>query len=161
MLVLHDRTLIPLGVTVVVVVLTAVALAWSTSTPASVSPAQAPELRSSVQMSTGYCANSRELPSVVSRGRSATLDSVTDQHEVRIGTTERERAHNALSEHFSEGRPDINEFEERSELTAAARTPGDLARLFRDLPGGLPGALTAPRLGRPGKARRCGAPVGG
>jgi len=87
----------------------------------------------------------RRLASAVSsRGRSAILESVTDQPEVRIGTTERERAHNALSEHFSAGRLGINEFEERSGLTAAARTSSDLARLFSDLPGGLPGALTAP-----------------
>lgn len=77
-------------------------------------------------------------------GRSATLETVTDHPEVRIGTTERERAQNALSEHFSQGRLDINEFEERSGLAAAARTVGDLARLFSDLPGGLPGALAAP-----------------
>jgi len=83
---------------------------------------------------------------VSSRGRSATLENVTDQPEVRIGTAERERAQNALSEHFSHGRLDINEFEERSELTTAARTSGDLARLFSDLPGGLPGA---PQLGLP------------
>jgi len=89
----------------------------------------------------------RLASAVSSRGRSAILESVTDQPEVRIGTTERERAHNALSEHFSVGRLDINEFEERSGLTAVARTLGDLARLFSDLPGGLPGALTAPRLG--------------
>ncbi len=89
----------------------------------------------------------RLASAVSSRGCSATLESVTDQPEMRIGTTERERAHNALIEHFSAGRLDINEFEERSGLTAVARTSSDLARLFSDLPGGLPGALTAPRLG--------------
>jgi len=71
---------------------------------------------------------------------------VTDHPAVRVGTTERERAQNALSEHFSQGRLDIHEFEERSGLAAAARTVGDLARLFSDLPGGLPGALAAPPL---------------
>ena len=107
----------------------------------------------------------RLASAVSSRGRSAILESVTDQPEVRIGTTERERAHNALSEHFSAGRLDINEFEERSGLTAAARTSSDLARLFSDLPGGLPGALTAPRLGphpaAPGRSliRSVGPPV--
>ncbi len=61
-----------------------------------------------------------------------------DKPEVRIGTSERERAQSALSEHFSEGRLDMPEFEERSSLAAAARTVGDLAAVFIDLPGGLP-----------------------
>ena len=78
-----------------------------------------------------------------------------DKPEVRIGTSERERAQSALSEHFSEGRLDMPEFEERSSLAAAARTVGDLAAVFIDLPGGLPDALSAPRVlsGRPARRR--------
>ena len=57
--------------------------------------------------------------------------------EVRIGTAERERAQNALNEHFSQGRLDMAEFEERSSLAAGARTFGDLEPIFADLPGGI------------------------
>ena len=57
--------------------------------------------------------------------------------EVRIGTAERERAQNALNEHFSQGRLEMGEFEERSSQAAAARTFGDLGPIFADLPGGL------------------------
>ena len=57
--------------------------------------------------------------------------------EVRIGTDERERAQNALNEHFSQGRLDMAEFEERSSLAAGARTFGELDPIFSDPPGGL------------------------
>lgn len=69
---------------------------------------------------------------------------VSDEPGVRTVTTERERAQSALGEHFSQGRLAMDEFEERSGLAAAARTSGDLARLFSDLPGGLPAALSTP-----------------
>ena len=63
---------------------------------------------------------------------------------VRIGTAERERAQNALSEHFSEGRLDVAEFEERIGLAMAARTFGELEPVFWDLPGGLAALFPAP-----------------
>ncbi len=69
---------------------------------------------------------------------------MSDEPGVRIGTAERECAQSALGEHFSQGRLAMDEFEERSGLVAAARTSGDLARLFSDLPGGLPAALSTP-----------------
>lgn len=80
---------------------------------------------------------------------------------MRIGTTDRDRAMSALGRHFSEGRLDLTELEERSELAATARTAAELARLFSDLPGGLPAAVAAPqvhtapagRSPRPGTAR--------
>lgn len=53
---------------------------------------------------------------------------------VRIGTTEREEAIRALSEHLGEGRLDIAEYDQRSALVAAAKTRGDLAEIFDDLP---------------------------
>jgi hypothetical protein len=53
---------------------------------------------------------------------------------VRIGTTEREEAIRALSEHLGEGRLDIGEYDQRSALVAAAKTRGDLAAIFDDLP---------------------------
>jgi hypothetical protein len=54
--------------------------------------------------------------------------------KVRIGTTEREEAIRALSEHLGEGRLDIAEYDQRSALVAAAKTRGDLAAIFDDLP---------------------------
>lgn len=77
-----------------------------------------------------------------------------DKPGVRIGSSERERAQSALAEHFSEGRLDVREFEERSSLAAAARTSGDLAAVFIDLPGGLPAALSAPQVQWGRAARR-------
>lgn len=84
-----------------------------------------------------------------------------DRPELRIGSSERERAQSALIEHFSAGRLDVQEFEERSGLTAAARTAGELAAVFTDLPGGLPAALPARPLPRPrGSALRNRVPIG-
>ncbi|MET3808483.1 hypothetical protein ABIB25_005512 [Nakamurella sp. UYEF19] len=84
-------------------------------------------------------------------GRRRYLEIVEEKPEVRIGTSERERAQTALIEHFSQGRLVMPEFEQRSSMTAAARTVADLSAVFIDLPGGLPAALSAPglELGRP------------
>lgn len=54
--------------------------------------------------------------------------------ELRIGTAEREQAASALAEHFSAGRLDTDEFDERVRQAYQARTAADLAVLFRDLP---------------------------
>jgi uncharacterized protein DUF1707 len=60
--------------------------------------------------------------------------SVSDVLSVRIGTTEREAAASALSEHFAAGRLDQDELEERLDRAYAAKTAADLEPLFRDLP---------------------------
>jgi len=59
---------------------------------------------------------------------------VSEQPEVRVGTAEREAAQNELNEHFSQGRLEVPEFEERSSLVAGARTRSDLDTVFHDLP---------------------------
>lgn len=64
---------------------------------------------------------------------------MSDLPEMRIGTAERERALDALSQHFSEGRLTVSEFDERSGRITAATTRGQLDRVFEDLP-----ALTPP-----------------
>ena len=46
----------------------------------------------------------------------------------------RQRAADALREHYAEGPLDEAEFERRAELAYAARTRADLKALFRDLP---------------------------
>ncbi|HEU5270085.1 MAG TPA: DUF1707 domain-containing protein [Jatrophihabitans sp.] len=58
--------------------------------------------------------------------------------DVRIGTEEREQAVQLLSQHLSAGRLELAEFEERVTAAYGARTAGQLAALFADLPGPLP-----------------------
>ncbi|MGW5111325.1 DUF1707 SHOCT-like domain-containing protein [Nocardia sp. NPDC004123] len=53
---------------------------------------------------------------------------------VRVGTAEREQAAAALGEHFAAGRLDIAEYDERVGRAYAAKTAGELAVLFGDLP---------------------------
>lgn len=60
--------------------------------------------------------------------------AMSESSEIRIGTTEREEAMAALSAHFSAGRLNLVEFEDRSGLVAQARTRGDLVAVFSDLP---------------------------
>jgi hypothetical protein len=59
---------------------------------------------------------------------------MSDLPEIRIGTAERERALAELSEHYSEGRLTLNEFEERTEVVVQARFKSDLDVVFSDLP---------------------------
>ncbi|KQU58835.1 hypothetical protein ASG84_13955 [Rhodococcus sp. Leaf278] len=54
--------------------------------------------------------------------------------EIRIGTADREKALDALSLHFSEGRLTVPEFDERSATIASATTRGELDTVFVDLP---------------------------
>lgn len=65
--------------------------------------------------------------------------------QVRIGDDERERAAATLGDHYAAGRLDREEFDTRLAAAYAARTRGELAGLFRDLP--------EPRIG-PATARR-------
>ena len=51
-----------------------------------------------------------------------------------MGTAEREAAQSELNEHFSQGRLEVPEFEERSSLVAGARTRAELDSVFHDLP---------------------------
>lgn len=68
--------------------------------------------------------------------------------QLRISDQERESALNALGEHMSAGRIDIDEFGERSARITAAKTRGELGELFTDLPVPHPvfgvGATAAP-----------------
>ncbi|AJW39746.1 hypothetical protein NY08_1716 [Rhodococcus sp. B7740] len=63
--------------------------------------------------------------------------------EIRIGTADREKALDALSLHFSEGRLTVPEFDERSATIASATTRGELDTVFVDLPA-TPGTAQAP-----------------
>ncbi|MEC3953862.1 DUF1707 domain-containing protein [Nocardia sp. CDC153] len=54
--------------------------------------------------------------------------------DVRVGTAEREQAAAALGEHFAAGRLDVTEYDDRVGRAYAAKTAGELAALFGDLP---------------------------
>jgi hypothetical protein len=57
-----------------------------------------------------------------------------EQGRLRIGTAERERAMELLSQQFSDGRLDVDEFSDRSAKISAAVTRADLEPIFADLP---------------------------
>ncbi|WP_345424759.1 DUF1707 domain-containing protein [Pseudonocardia xishanensis] len=63
---------------------------------------------------------------------------------MRIGHAEREESAQVLAEHFSHGRIDGAEYEERVTLVWAARTTVDLGPVFADLPGPHPAVLLRP-----------------
>jgi hypothetical protein len=58
---------------------------------------------------------------------------------LRVGDQEREQAAKALGDHFAVGRLDRAEYDERLDRVYAAKTRGELAALFRDLPVPRPG----------------------
>ncbi|MEB3368124.1 DUF1707 SHOCT-like domain-containing protein [Saccharopolyspora mangrovi] len=71
------------------------------------------------------------------------MDSGRRGKDLRIGDPERERAMRLLGEHFSAGRLELAEYDERCRQAAAARFGSELDGLFDDLPGPLPsGELT-------------------
>ncbi|WP_159449807.1 DUF1707 SHOCT-like domain-containing protein [Corynebacterium pollutisoli] len=67
-----------------------------------------------------------------------------DDH-LRLSDNERISAMSALATHFTEGRLDTSEFDERTLAASQAKTRGDLRPLFDDLPGQLPAALDGAR----------------
>ena len=72
---------------------------------------------------------------------------------LRIGDLERDAAAQSLSGHYAAGRLDRVELDERLSAVYAARTGGELAPLFADLPGSAV-AVTEPRDSRARPARR-------
>ncbi|HEX6522389.1 MAG TPA: DUF1707 domain-containing protein [Streptosporangiaceae bacterium] len=72
-----------------------------------------------------------------------------DQH-LRVSDAERRAVADRLAEHFSDGRLDQAEFDERVGRAMSAKTRGDLRGLFDDLPEpGMPG-VTLPGVTLPG-----------
>ena len=59
-------------------------------------------------------------------------DPITD--EVRAGNAERDAAATRLGAHLTAGRLEWDEYDQRLQAAYAAKTRGDLARLFTDLP---------------------------
>lgn len=65
--------------------------------------------------------------------------------ELRIGDAERERAQAMLADHYAAGRLDHDEYSERLDRIWSAKTQGDLAPVFGDLPGQRPAYSTPPQ----------------
>lgn len=77
------------------------------------------------------------------------MDSGRRGKDLRIGDPERERAIQQLGEHFSAGRLELTEYDERSRHAAAARFGSELDALFEDLPGQRPSSALSPAATRP------------
>ena len=73
--------------------------------------------------------------------RPATVYHMAGEDNLRIGDSERDEAIELLREHMSAGRITAEEFDERMSMALNARTQGDIALLFSDLPGRVPGDL--------------------
>ncbi len=59
---------------------------------------------------------------------------VPDPVPVRIGDRERNAALEALGEHLTEGRIDLDEYGERSAMITVAKSTADISEVFADLP---------------------------
>jgi uncharacterized membrane protein len=76
--------------------------------------------------------------------------------QLRVSDADRNAVAELLTQHYAEGRLDQAEFDERVGRTMAAKTRGDLAGLFDDLPeadngAGAPGAPAVPYRPRRGR----------
>ncbi len=80
-----------------------------------------------------------------------------DRASLRIGTTDREAAVDALSEHTRAGRLSAHEYEDRSEAAKRAITWADVDSLFADLPAPHPAPGNA-RTKSPRPPRPAGGP---
>ncbi len=87
---------------------------------------------------------------------SATRHASTAQPHLRVSDAERAEVTDRLSKHYSEGRLDQAEFNERLDQATRAKTRADLDGLFADLPDidapvppTAPAAVARPRTRRP------------
>ncbi|EID53666.1 DUF1707 SHOCT-like domain-containing protein [Saccharomonospora xinjiangensis] len=64
-----------------------------------------------------------------------------DRPNFRLSDAERTQALDALAEHVRTGRLDLPEYDERSASVTSAKTRGDLAAVFADLPDPRPEVL--------------------
>jgi hypothetical protein len=77
---------------------------------------------------------------------------------LRVSDAERQEVADRLAEHYSQGRLDQAEFDERASRAMSAKTRGDLAGLFDDLP--EPGSAGAPPVPPSRRAGRSGQVAG-
>jgi hypothetical protein len=73
--------------------------------------------------------------------------------DIRVSDAERAEVTDLLARHYSDGRLDKQEFDERAARAMSAKTRGDLAGLFDDLPD------TEPPAGESGKGPGVSAPA--
>lgn len=59
-----------------------------------------------------------------------------EESSIRVSDAERESARSTLADHMAAGRITMEEYDERSDALIAAKTRGEVARLFTDLPEG-------------------------
>jgi Domain of unknown function (DUF1707) len=71
--------------------------------------------------------------------------SAGERPDLRVSDADRDAIMGELGEHFQAGRLDSEEFGQRLEAAASARTRGDLDRLMADLPRAAPGQPPVPR----------------
>ena len=76
----------------------------------------------------------------------------SDQH-IRVSDAERTEVAELLGQHYADGRLDQGEFDDRVGRTMAAKTRGDLAGLFDDLPEAGPAGAGPAGPGSKGPAR--------
>lgn len=79
--------------------------------------------------------------------------------DVRIGDTERQQAIRLLGEHFSAGRLDLTEYDERCQQSGMTQFRSQLAALFDDLPAPHPDALRGVETATPNETPRSDLPV--
>ncbi|GAA2339002.1 hypothetical protein GCM10009854_14290 [Saccharopolyspora halophila] len=87
------------------------------------------------------------------------MDNGRQGRNLRIGDPEREQAMRLLGEHFSAGRLEIHEYDERCRQIAQARFGSELDVLFNDLPSPRPNdraASSTPAPQNPGIPSRAG-----
>jgi DUF1707 SHOCT-like domain len=84
------------------------------------------------------------------RGFSPLFGGPYADQNMRVSDAERQEVADRLAEHFSSGRLDQEEFDERVSRAMSAKTRADLGGLFDDLPeSGQPG-MSQPGMGLPG-----------
>lgn len=76
-----------------------------------------------------------------------------DTSTMRIGDAERNEMSELLSKHYSDGRLDAAEFQERLDKAMSAKTKGDLDGLLTDLPNLKPPVQSTPPPPRPARHR--------
>jgi Domain of unknown function (DUF1707) len=79
----------------------------------------------------------------------------------RVGTADRDKAAEALAEHFAAGRLTVAEFQSRLDTVYAATTARELAKVTADLPYLAAGRQAAASAGRPARWSRNGAAAPG
>jgi Flp pilus assembly protein TadB len=87
-------------------------------------------------------------PSSSYRSRGSLFRPAGPGPDMRVSDSERTEVADRLSKHYSDGRLDETEFNERLDQAMSAKTQSDLRGLLADLPGSGPPPRRPPRPGR-------------